>query len=129
MQHGFIIKGAPRDIPSKHLPDGAVTGNGDLTVTWAGTPDRVRLYIGKSDFWNADDCAYSAFPGGIAPLGFTEIRMPEFFSSAFLVEQDVDRAVLTGRFTAGEYDAALTVRVASGQNTLLIALDHTFPGL
>ena len=39
---------------SEALPDGAFTGNGDLTAVLAGTADRIRIHIGKADFWKAD---------------------------------------------------------------------------
>ncbi len=36
-----------RRIPSKSLPDGAITGNGDVTLVLGETSDRVQVYIGK----------------------------------------------------------------------------------
>ena len=67
-EHVFRTDRPARETPSKALPDGLITGNGDLTVTLAGTSDRVKLYIGKADFWKADGRVYTSERGGIAPL-------------------------------------------------------------
>ena len=46
-KHVFTISSPAQKTPSTALPDGAITGNGDVTAVLAGTADRIRLYIGK----------------------------------------------------------------------------------
>lgn len=67
-EHRFIIRQTVRETPCTALPDGAITGNGDVTVVLGGTADRIRLHIGKADFWKADGRVYTAHLGGISPL-------------------------------------------------------------
>ena len=58
MKHIAVIREIPQNTPSTVLPDGAVTGNGDLALVWAGQPDRTRLYISKADFWKGEEDDY-----------------------------------------------------------------------
>ncbi len=127
--HIFQINTPPETTPSNSMPDGAVTGNGDLSVVWAGTTDRIRLFVGKSDFWKADGSAYSGVWGGISPLGIIEILLPQFPYSPYRVEQDMDRAKLTGYYQTEHFDAKLTAMVCACENTILLELDRSFPGL
>ena len=75
-KHVLAISQPPKDTPAAILPDGAITGNGDVTVTLGGTADRVRLHIGKADFWKADGRVYTEHRGGISPLGLVDILLP-----------------------------------------------------
>lgn len=129
MKHIFYIDQQAALVPGKKFPDGVITGNGDLSVVWSGTTDRVRLYIGKCDFWHSDENAHRHPCGGIAPLGMIELLLPQFPFSPYRVEQDLDHARLTGYYTEGRFDATLTVTVCAVENTILLELDRTFPGL
>ncbi len=129
MKHIFYLNESAKKVPGTVLPDGAITGNGDLSVIWAGSTDRVHLYIGKSDFWNSDGNAHHRPYGGMAPLGIIELLFPQFTHSPYQVEQDIDNARLTGYYTEGRFNATLTVTVCAEENTILLELDRTFPGL
>jgi len=117
----------PRMIPTGYLPDGLIAGNGDLSVTWGGTSGRIRLYIGKSDFWKASELTRSG--GGVSLFGVVEIMLPQLFCSPFQVEQQMDAARLVGRFTENGLDATLSVAVCATENTILLELDRSHPGL
>ena len=129
MRHIFHLNKPAEKNPSKGFSDGAITGNGDLSVIWGGTSDRVHLYIGKSDFWNANGLVKSEHRGGKAPLGLIEILLPEFSHSSYEVEQDVDRALLTGHYQYKNFDATLQVTVCAEENTILLEMDRSSPGL
>ena len=47
MRHIYKLNSPPEKTPNKYMPDGAITGNGDLAVVWGGKTDRVQLYIGR----------------------------------------------------------------------------------
>lgn len=127
MIHKHIINEKAKIIPTGRLPDGAVTGNGDLSVTWGGRPDRVELYIAKADFWHADQRL--GVPNGPSPIGIVDIRMPYFAYSPYCVEENMDECKLVAKYTAKGFDATLTVIVHAIDNTILIEEDRTFPGL
>lgn len=127
MRHLFTITAPPEKTPSKKMPDGAITGNGDISVVWGGTSDRVQLYIGKCDFWKASPKASTG--GGTVPLGIIEISLPYTPYSNYSVEQDMDNAVLTGRFAENGLDIIISVTTCATENTILIEMDSAYPGL
>ncbi len=129
MDHILKIQHPPQTVPTTMLPDGAVTGNGDLSITWGGTTDRIRLYIGKNDFWKGDGSGNTVIRGGIVPLGLIEILLPHFAYAPYHVEQDMDKAVLKGYYDIGTHDAVLTAVVCATENTILLELDRSFPGV
>ena len=128
-QHRFIIRQPVRETPNTALPDGAITGNGDVTVTLGGTPDRVRLHIGKADFWKADGRVYVENRGGISPLCTAEILLPHLAYAEYEAIQDVDHARLQLSLTAGKTSAHLQVTVCAEENTILVELDRSFPAV
>lgn len=109
------------------MPDGAITGNGDLSVIWGGTCDRIQLYVGKSDFWKGS--SYIADGGGHSPLGIIELLLPHMAYAPYHVEQDMDNCLLTGYFVEGRFEAKLTVAVCATENVILLELEHSFPGI
>ncbi len=125
MKHSFFITKPASDVPSKHLPDGAVTGNGDLSLIWSGHPDCLRLYVSKSDFWKPEEGDRSG--GGLSPLGIIEIRIPQLAYSDYNVEEQLDGGYIEGNFEAAHVKAKLVTRVCAVENTILIELDVTRP--
>ena len=134
MKHIYTINEKPKKIPTVTMADGAITGNGDVSVTWGGSSDRIHLYISKSDFWKGTGHrkpgeGHSVYGGGYSPLGIVEILMPHLAYAPYHVEQRIDEAVLEGNFVDGEMDAKITVTVCATENTILLELDRTCPGL
>lgn len=125
--HIINISQPAAGTPSKALPDGAFAGNGDLTAVLAGSADRVRIHIGKADFWKADGRVYAEHRGGIAPLGLAEILLPQLAYAEYKVEQNLDKACITLQLTEGKLSADLKITVCAEENTILLALDRTYP--
>ena len=128
-QHRFIIRQPAKETPCTALPDGAITGNGDLTVVLGGSADRVRLHIGKADFWKADGRVYAPERGGIAPLATAEILLPHLPYAQYEVIQDLDAARIRLSLTAGKQSACLQVTVCAEENTILLELERTYPAV
>jgi hypothetical protein len=128
-KHRFIIREPAKEMPRNILPDGAITGNGDLTVTLGGTADRVRLYIAKADFWKADGRIYTEHRGGISPLATAEILLPHLVFADYEAVQDMDNARIGLNLTDGRMSAKLSVTVCAGENTILLELDRSYPGI
>ena len=127
MRHIYKIDKMWELTPNKYMPDGAITGNGDLGIVWGGKPDRVQLYIAKADFWKANPKAKTG--GGTVPLGIIEILMPYMAYSPIHIEQDMDKAELRGYFTADGLDTKITVSACATENTILLEVDSAWPGL
>ena len=125
--HILLMDHPAVQTPSKALPDGAITGNGDLTAILAGAADRVHIYIGKADFWNADCRAYAEHRGGLAPVGLAELLLPHLAYAAYHVEQDLDHARITLRLNEGKLWAELKIIVCATENTVLLELKHAHP--
>ena len=128
-EHVFYTDRPARETPSKILPDGLITGNGDLTVTLAGTSDRVKLYIGKADFWKADGRVYVEERGGIAPLGLAELLLPHLPYAEYRAEQNLDEASISLHLKEGPLSADVKITVCAGENTILVELDRTYPAV
>ncbi|MBQ8415394.1 MAG: hypothetical protein IJX13_00610, partial [Clostridia bacterium] len=127
MRHIYKIDKPCEKTPNKYMPDGAITGNGDLGIVWAGKPDRIQLYMSKVDFWKASPISDTG--GGTVPLGIIEILMPYMAYSSYHVEQDMDKAELRGYFSADGLDTKITVAVCATENTILLEIDSAYPGL
>ena len=121
-KHIFRMTHPAKETPSTALPDGAVTGNGDVTAMLAGGPDRVRIYIGKADFWKADGRVYVENRGGIAPLGLIELLLPQMAYADYLAEQDIDECRISLCLTAGKLSVSLKITVCATDNTILLEL-------
>ena len=93
-EHILTISQPASKIPSTGLPDGAITGNGDVVAILGGSADRVKIHIGKSDFWKADCRVYTDYRGGLSPLGIVEILFPHLAYADYKVEQNI---VTSGR--------------------------------
>ncbi|MBR5365118.1 MAG: hypothetical protein IK132_02615 [Clostridia bacterium] len=128
-EHKYIIREPAKATPSTALPDGLIAGNGDVTAILAGGADRVRLYIGKADFWKADGRVYTEHRGGIAPLGLSELLLPHLAYAEYEAEEDLDRALIRLNLTSGRFSASLTVTVCAGDNTILFDLDRSYPAV
>ncbi|MBE6726079.1 MAG: hypothetical protein E7576_12970 [Ruminococcaceae bacterium] len=128
-QHVFRTDRPAQETPNKALPDGLIAGNGDLTVTLAGTSDRVKLYIGKADFWKADGRVYVEERGGIAPLGLAELLLPHLAYAEYRAEQNLDEASISLHLTEGPLSADVKITVCAGENTILVELNHSYPAV
>ena len=128
-EHILTISQPASNIPSKGMPDGAITGNGDVVAILDGTSDRVRIHIGKSDFWKADFRVHQDYCGGLSPLGFVEILLPHMAYADYKVEQNIDGGFIKLSLKDGRFDAGVKITVCAEQNTVIIELDHTHPAV
>jgi hypothetical protein len=94
-EHVLKILKPAEATPAPLLPDGAISGNGDVTVTLAGSADRVQLYISKADFWKGDGRSYTEYRGGLSPLALVEILLPHLAYADYKAEQNLDEAYIS----------------------------------
>ena len=128
-RHILKIPHPAEAVPSTTLPDGAFTGNGDLTAILGGSADRVRIYIGKADFWKADGRVYVEERGGLAPLGLAELLLPQLAYAEYEAEEDLDGASIALHLKDGRLRADLRVTVCAEENTILLELEKTHPAV
>ncbi|WP_207535306.1 glycosyl hydrolase family 95 catalytic domain-containing protein [Desertivirga arenae] len=111
-----VFTSPPKKVPTSKTPDAPLAGNGDIGLTLGGTPDRLRFYLGKNDFWRA----YPVYPGGgIAFPGGLDINIVELKGAAYHVEQIIDKAYISGEFTKGDLVVSLNSWVSATSNTVV----------
>ncbi|MGN0521422.1 MAG: glycosyl hydrolase family 95 catalytic domain-containing protein [Eubacterium sp.] len=96
MKHTVIITTPPQRSGKYSIPDGALAGNGDMSVILANSASGMRVYIAKCDLWMANE--YRDAYGGIKPLGYVDFDIPERLYKNYYVEQRMDSAELFCRF-------------------------------
>ncbi|MBR2474219.1 MAG: hypothetical protein IKB51_04235 [Clostridia bacterium] len=121
----MTISEVAKRTPSKSVPDGAITGNGDVVAILGGNAEKVRIHIGKSDFWKSDWRGYVDCLGGLAPLGTVEILLPHLAYADYKAEQNIDKGFIKLSLKTGKFDATVKITVCATQNTVIIELDHT----
>lgn len=117
MERKLFFNAPPKHVPCNVTPDGAYTGNGDLGVVWGGNAENIKLYLSKVDFWNAKE---GNSLGGIRSLGYLCFNFPMLKNASFSVTQDIDNAILEGRFSNKHADVIMRMCVCAEKNIVLI---------
>ncbi len=120
MKHVFVMEQIPERTPSAGVPDGAVTGNGDLGMVFGGTPGELQFYIAKADFWYAREGDVRS--GGIRPAAAFHISSPDLENAAWHVEEDLDLAELRGEMSGNGKKLNFRSIVCAGENTILFEI-------
>lgn len=128
-KHVLTILEPAKATPAQCLPDGAITGNGDVSVVLAGTADRIRLHISKADFWKSNGRVSQGPLGGIAPMAIAELLLPQLAYAEYKAEQNLDEAYISLSLKEGNLSANLKVTVCAVENTVLVELDRTHPAV
>lgn len=86
----------PLKTPTNKVPDGAISGNGDIGMVLGGNPGRQVLYFSKNDFWKAQN----GYPnGGVCYVGQLQISSSTMEGASYHVEQSIADATINGSFT------------------------------
>ena len=113
-----VMTERPTRVPTDQWPDAPLTGNGDLGLTLASTPEGVRCYIGKNDFWLAvrsyDIC-------GLKLPGYLDIR-GDVFAGDYRAEQLPGTAQLAATYTTDSNALSLRAWVAATDNKVVFEL-------
>ncbi len=118
MDYRAVFTEPPRKIPSDSSVDAPLLGNGDLLAALGGGPARLQFYINKNDLW-----VMSAQDGSRPqPLARLDLDIPALQGATYRVEQELSRAVTTGRFEKDGVRLALEAGVAATENLLWIRL-------
>lgn len=117
MKHRAIITSPPQKSGKASIPDGAITGNGDLAVILGNSPEGLRIFLSKTDLWHAVEIESE---GGLRPVGYVDIPVPADLYRHYRVEQDMDEGLLRCDFSEGERSLRLEIRVAAEENAVLI---------
>ena len=100
MNHLAILTTKPQRSGYASIPDGAITGNGDLAVILGNSPDGMRIFLSKTDVWHAVEHEHA---GGLRPVGYVDLPIPQTLYDNYRVEQDLDAGVLRCSFEDGTH--------------------------
>ncbi len=87
MKHIALITSPPQHSGNEPIPDGAITGNGDLAVILGNSPQGLRIFLSKTDVWYAVEHEHK---GGLRPVGYLDFPVPKAMYDNYRVEQDMD---------------------------------------
>jgi alpha-L-fucosidase 2 len=106
-------------MPTKTVPDGPLSGNGDLGIVIGGQPDSQTIYISKVDFWKAK----RGYPeGGVCLPGGLNITIPELKGANFYAEQMIADGTVNEIFKKDDLIFHLTTFVPAGNNCVIIEM-------
>jgi hypothetical protein len=114
-----VFTSPPVRVPTAKTPDAPLAGNGDIGLTFGGTPNHLQLFFGKNDFWRA----YPVYPGGgIALPGGLDMVIPALEDAGYYAEQLPDKARIDAVFTKNTLQLQAKAWVAAMHHTVVIEL-------
>lgn len=116
MKHTAVITSMPKRSGRESIPDGALTGNGDLSAILGNNKKSMRVFIAKCDLWKANE--HHDSDGGIKPLGYVDFDIPEKLYSNYYAEQRMDEGEIYCHFSDGENYAAIKIIVNALKNDI-----------
>ena len=117
MKHVVLLNKKPEKSGKSSIPDGAINGNGDLGIILGNCENGMRIYISKADLWQGIE---SCERGGLKPLGYIDIPIPENLYSNYCVEQDMDKGELRCIFREGADCCEIHVRACRTENSIML---------
>ncbi|MGN0523402.1 MAG: glycosyl hydrolase family 95 catalytic domain-containing protein [Eubacterium sp.] len=116
MKHTVVITTKPKRSGKESIPDGALAGNGDLSVILGNSDKGLRVFIAKCDLWKANEHPDS--DGGIKPLGYVDFDIPKNPYDNYYAEQRMDEGEIFCRFAQGEDYAEIKIIVCAVKNDI-----------
>ncbi|RPD41832.1 glycosyl hydrolase family 95 catalytic domain-containing protein [Chitinophaga barathri] len=119
-----VFTAPPKEVPTAKVPDAPLSGNGDIGLTFGGTPGHLRLYFGKNDLWRA----YPVYPGGgIALPGGLEIITPLMEGGSYYAEQRPQNAGIFSTFEKNNHKVEMNSWVTAMNNSVVMELSVNKP--
>lgn len=108
----------PQRIPSDHVVDAPLLGNGDMLVAMGGKPVKLQFFVNKNDLWRMTRRG----PSHPYPLARLDLNVPDLKDASYRVEQDLFHAITTGRFEKDGKSLTVEAAVSAKENLLWIKL-------
>ncbi len=128
MQHipSAVFTHPSSHVPTNHMTDGPLMGNGDMTAVQGGIPDIQTWYIAKNDFWTDGEGwgftneQYHAYVVAPVTIGGVRLFFRDFECATYHQEQSLATAELTGRFEVEERCVTVRSWLSATENKLVI---------
>lgn len=114
-----IFTDAPKHTPTKGEPDGPLTGNGDVGLTFGLNDGRLNGYIGKNDLWCAKPAQYQ---GGVKMLAAFTLDADGLEHAAFSARECIGSADIEIGLKTEEYALRIDSYVPYTENLVIIKL-------
>jgi alpha-L-fucosidase 2 len=109
----------PKKVPTPTVPDGPISGNGDVGILIGGKPEFQTFYISKVDFWKAR----RGYPeGGVCLPGGLNISVPELQGAAYHAEQLIADGTVNQEFKTDGLTMHLSAFVPEGNNSVIVEM-------
>ena len=111
----------PAHTPTHLVPDGAISGNGDIGMVLGGKPEESVFYFSKNDFWKSK----KGYPdGGVCYVGELHIAAPSLAGADYITRESIADATIHTSFTQAD-SLALHMKAwcAAVQNQVVIELE------
>ncbi len=112
----------PGRIPTGVSVDSPLLGNGDLAVTFAGSPEHQEFYIAKNDFWKLKSQYGKAGP---RPLAKLDIAAPWLQDAEYRVEMSCYEPAAEASFKKDDVGLRMRCWVAATASVLVVELSAT----
>lgn len=115
-----IFTEIPKATPTQGEPDGPLTGNGDIGLTFGVHDGLLKGFIGKNDMW----CAYpNQFGGGVKTVAAFALSLGcGIDGAAFSAHEALTTADLEVKLTTDECTVRLDSYVPYEENAIIIKL-------
>lgn len=120
MKHIAEIKKKPQLSGKQSVPDGAINGNGDLSVILGNSEKGMRIYFSKCDLWQGLE---NHDRGGLKPLGYIDIPVEAELYDNYYVQQDMDMGELRCEFKDGNRVLSVHIRTNKTENSVMLEID------
>lgn len=111
----------PKLSGKESTPDGALCGNGDIGIVLGNAENGLRIYVAKNDMWLF--CENGRLPGGIKPIGYIDIEVPQELYKNYYAEQRMGSGEIFCSFKDGGRFLNITVAVSAVSNFILLKIE------
>jgi len=118
-QYKGLFNKPPERVPSFHVVDGPITGNGDIGLTVSGPPERQRYWISKSDFWKSGPDFHQCGP---SLIGGIDVRIDTLKDASYHIEQILYEPVITSDFSTKDNTVSMDARVLATDNLIVLEI-------
>lgn len=116
MERIFYFNKPPSNTPTEKMPDGPLTGNGDIGVAvGCEKPGELLFCLGKNDLWNSDSRWETP---GTRSYGILSVRCPQG-AGKFRAEQHLSDGTILAELSAEWGSIQVKTKVLRNSNLIL----------
>ncbi|MBI9015837.1 MAG: hypothetical protein JEZ07_01115 [Phycisphaerae bacterium] len=107
----------PSRVPADHSVDSPLMGNGDIGVTFGGSPEHLCFYLSKNDFWRLQSKAKQSGP---RIFGTIDVEIENLKDADYHLSQQIVDGTVIATFKKDKLEIQIKAWVAATDNLLVI---------